>query len=255
MAMRLVVSFDGHFELSCKEYIFIFKKRMFKIVKGEDHGTNKIITITDGSDEEYEQAMEDILSFFNYMAWEHGIGFTYVSSYGAGLPDNIKLESIKVDVKDPVNHRGTLVILGYCPPVKNETQEVALGLYNEALVTENVFFRTINFWKILCIPPLGQKKSNPIEWINNNLARIHQQDNFKELIRGKKNIGKYIYDEYRNALHHIERKPTLYPTKLRDRLKVAIVSWVMRDLAGLYIREGLQLKNSSEKLEILSTIS
>lgn len=257
MAQMLVVLFDGPFELSCKEYIFMFKGRKFRIVSGKDGSIHKILTITDGSDAEYEQAMETILSFFNYMAWEHGLSFSYCSSYGTGISNDKKIELLNVTAEDSVDSRGALVVLDYLPPVTNEAQEIALGLYNEALATDSVFFKTINFWKILCVPRTPQdrvKENKVIKWINNNVSKIYQSELFKELIKNEKDIGNYIYNEYRNALHHIERKPTLSPTKLNDRTKVAIISWPMRELATMYIEEELQLKGYSEKLNILSTV-
>lgn len=170
----------------------------------------------------------------------------------------LTLENMPIHIPYPPLPKGVVREPDHIPDVQDETEKLALSLMNEAHCSSSPFFRFINYWKILELPPPGKTVSGKAEdramtWINSipehKLAVDERiQD---ELKRRRKSLGEYLWNVFRNAIVHVTRKPSLKPNNPQHQLKTYIAASVACNLASLYIRDVLESHVSSRSVKIL----
>ena len=132
------------------------------------------------------------------------------------------------------------------PEIENNEQREALILFREAKSTNNNYLSFLFFWQILEIG-----NNQPIGWINKVYRKNRNKlgiskDDIKDLsLKGKK-LGDYFYDDFRNAISHIFKRP-----KGKKRMKIdspddnILIDRgrnVIKEFARFYIENELKLK-------------
>lgn len=248
------------------EIIFEFEGRIFRLMRGVRGEPHQVLTILDCPDAkaqttEQEKVYETLSRFCDYLSWEWNCGVECSPGGGIGFrAGQLTLENMPIYVPHPPLPKGVSREPDHIPDVQNETTKLALSLMNEARCSSSPFFSFINYWKVLELSPVGTaKRVNPedraIEWINNipehKLAldeRIRD-----ELKRRGKSLGEYLWKDFRNAIVHVTRKPSLSPNNPRHQLETHLAAGVARQLAQLYIRDVLGIGKYSRPIKILKT--
>lgn len=254
-----------HFDTTCRfskaEYIFEFEGRKYRLIRGTDKELDKLCTIADGSQKENDNCHETTMRLLDYLAWELGQPIRYVGAGGQGYSEGkLNLDTALINCFHGRVLRNLVVDISTIPDVTNDTQQLALSLWNEARASDSPFLGFINYWKILELPPHGKRlKGKPsiraIKWVNSVPShRVYMGKEMEGILAKEKiDLGAYLYDNCRNAIAHVTRESTLVPSKIADRLKVYLASRVAEDMARYYMREELGLKGYAKPLRIIKT--
>ena len=242
------------------EYIFKFEGKMYRLIRGTDQELDKLCTITDNSDAEHDES-ERTMRLVDYLSWELRQPIRYVSVGNQGYADGkITLETALINSFHGRRLRGSVVNISSIPDVTNDTQRLALSLWNEARVSYSPFLGFINYWKILELSPYGKRlKGKPSKrakkWVNSvPHHKVYIREEMGKILAAEKiDLGTFLYDRCRNAIAHVTRKPVLSPGNVKDRLQINIAGEVAENLARYYMQEELGLKGYSQPLEIVKT--
>ena len=229
------------------ECIFEFESRKFRLIRGTDTELDKLCTILDDWEREQNQAYEMVLRLCDYWGWQWGIGVRCLPGGGAGVrAEAADLEKLPVVSFRSRGGRNFLVSPMYLPDVQNSTLKLALSLHNEARCSGSPFLSFINYWKILELdPPNHSSKRKPEEramkWIDQvPRSKVPISDDFEAMLKQRRlTLGKYLYDQCRNAIVHVTRKPTVHPGIAADRLKIHEATGLAAQLAEYRIRTCL----------------
>lgn len=256
-------SFNSPCNFVDAEYIFEFEGVKYRLIRGTEDESDKLLTISDDSSQKgTDECFERTMRLLDYLSWDLPSGIQFLGGTGYGMKENIKLENAYAVGFRRRNLRYILTP-GFTeiPDVKNDTQKFALSLWNEAKVSASPFLAFINYWKIIELIPQGVKskgsaKSRAIKWINGlPINRINGLSELKKILttrRTKKTIGDYLYGECRNAIAHVTRKPTLKPSNVESLKQISKPKEVMRAIAKYYIEKELKLEYSTP-LKIIKT--
>jgi len=231
-------------------------------VRGEPH---QVLTILDCPAEaqttKQENIYETLSRFCDYLGWEWSLGVECSPKGGVGFrAGQLTLDNMPIYVPHPPLPKGVSREPAYIPEVQNETTKLALSLMNEARCSSSPFFSFINYWKVLELCPAGTaKRGKPedrvITWINNvpeHKLGIDERIQI-ELERRRKSLGEYLWDDFRNAIVHITRKPSLRPNNPRHQLEIYLAAGIAYHLAKLYIQEVLSIGKYSIPIKVLKT--
>jgi hypothetical protein len=255
------INTGGSFEEA--EYIFEFEGKKFRLIRGTDIESDKLTTISDGSKEDDFNCRETAMRLIDYISWQIGVPIQYLgSSTGTGISSKkFNFDNTPINAFHKRILRGRVVRVEKIPKVVNETQKLALSLWNEAEGSNSDFLSFINYWKILELPPHNTKRKgkpnvSAENWINNlSTSNVSGLKDLKDNLSKNRttDLGKYLYEECRNAIAHVTRKPRLNPSKLEDQNKISSVLLVVRSMAKYYIKSELMLDTHSERLKIFKT--
>lgn len=243
------------------EYIFEFEGMKFRLVRGTDTELDKLCTITDASETANETAYETALRLCDYLSWEWNIGIRCMNVGGVGFKEGqFTLENLPIAFFHARSLRSTLVEPRYLPNVQSDEAQVALSLLNEARYSNSPFFSSINYWKILEIPPpgtspKGKPENRAIRWIDQvSSSRVYFLGEFRDSLKKQSvnlTAGNYLWKECRNAIAHITRPPVLTPSKTKDRQKILQAKRALSGLAEFYVRTSLGLDKRESLMRIL----
>ena len=109
----------------------------------------------------------------------------------------------------PRNERNLVANFESIIDVASKELEVALSLYNEAMFTQNVFYRFFSFWKILEIKYPDRPTNNASEYINQMISedKIYLDSFIVNLLSKGIDVGNHLYSDFRCAIAHITREP------------------------------------------------
>lgn len=261
MPVLWTFNFDSPCYFNEAEYMFEFEGREYRLIRGTDEECDKLLTITD--DYSPDECIERVMRLLDFLSWTLKVGIQFLGGVSHGIKKGtLTLETAPIGFL----RKRKLIIYGVdissIPEVKNDVQIDALSLWNEAEISTSPFLGFINYWKIVELFPHGTKpKGSPeeraIDWVDNvNTNKIINLDKLKKAIAGKEiTVGKFLYNECRNAIAHITRKPTLKPSKVEDHKKISLPKQVMRALAKYYMETQLGLGGYHIPLKILKTKS
>jgi len=133
------------------------------------------------------------------------------------------------------------------PMVENEKQRKAIALFRQAFSNPNPYFQFLFYWHVVGI---GKKK--PSDWIDEThkkkeigglsdyLTRLH--------LVGNRPLGKYLHEDCRNAIAHINRshgRRELRIDDLDDLERFWISTYVVKEFARFYIKNELGLNKKA----------
>lgn len=247
------------------ELTFEFEGRTFRLIRGVRGEPHQVLTILDCPAEaqttEQENIYETLSRFCDYLGWEWNWGIECSPKGGIGFrAGQLTLDNMPIYVPHPPLPKGVSREPDHIPDAQNETVKLALSLMNEARCSSSPFFSFINYWKVLELSPAGTaKRGKPearvIAWINQIPEHKFALDERirDELRRRGKSLGEYLWGDFRNAIMHVTRKPSLRPNNPRHQLETHLAAGAAHQLAALYICDVLGMGMYSKPVKVLKT--
>ena len=120
----------------------------------------------------------------------------------------------------------------------SEERRLALALYRDGISSRSNYYQFLNLYKILQIRLPGLKVA---DWIN-----AHADDNIPSSPRvlelraqGMTDLASYLYENWRNAIAHVEREPRVNPDDVETLRRISQDLLIVRDLARTMIESPL----------------
>ena len=115
---------------------------------------------------------------------------------------------------------------------------LALALYRDGISSQSSYYQFLSLYKILQIRLPGPSVA---DWIN-----AHADDNIPSITwirelraEGVTNLAEYLYENWRNAIAHVEREPRVNPDDLEQRMRINQDLPIVRDMARTMIESEL----------------
>ena len=120
----------------------------------------------------------------------------------------------------------------------SEERWLALALFKEGVNSSSVFYRFLNFWKIL---ELAMKDKKPRwDWINAKVSKLEQhRDRIEEIVKTSTDVAEYLDYSGRCAIAHVFRDPIVNPDDYNDYMRISQDVRVVQDLARAAVDEFL----------------
>lgn len=247
------IGFDNSSRLSRHIYCFEYTGVRYKLIQDNPRKwCDVLLTIIEDKKSAVteQKAYNTAGEFLSALSWENNSRIKVWQLGGPGGQDFILKKARRSMFDFPRIPFGGY-ILGYSiyriPKIESLEQKTALALFREAFSSNNIFLSFLFFWQILEVGKL-----DPIGWINKNYYKkgnklyLEKGDINRLPLKGR-SLGHYLYDDCRNAIAHIRRKPTktkLQFDDLEENVKLSISTRIIGEFAKLYIKEELNLKNS-----------
>jgi len=247
-------AFDSTCIFPFERCLFRYEGREFVLYSGNDEQCEVIQTIINHPNER-DKVFQIIQKFLFCYGWDNHCYFHFTADAGMGLPKPIDLlerEPIRVKRK----YRNLLVNFEYIISPATRELEVALSLYNDAKYTPDQFYAFICYWKILEIPYSG-RTLKPVDWINDVIKKgcnIYITDYIRDLISKNRDIGKFFKEKCRNAIAHIERRPTVVSFNADDYRQIASACSGIEPFTTYFIRNELGTPKYSDRIEVIKKI-
>ena len=225
---------DSNLKIGTEEQIYFpFEGRTFRWINGTAE-TKAVISIGVKNINDHRTEDELLNRLLSVLVWEHGQPI--VKESGVGGPRRpIPLiwgprMSIGLQVDPRYLFRDTG---GY-----SEERWLALALFKEGFNSRSVFYRFLNFWKIV---ELAIKDKNARwAWINTKAPHLGlQRERVQEIVKTNPNIAEYLDYSGRCAIAHIFRDPIINPDDRDDYIRISQDVRVVEDLARAAVEEFL----------------
>jgi predicted RNA-binding protein YlxR (DUF448 family) len=195
-----------------------------------------------------EEARQQILQFASALAWRENAKVEIFLWTGGGRPHGV----------GKIRGRTTQYFFEAegLPEIADETALCALAFYREGLSISNPFFAFLSFYKtIATIHRNGRERG---QWISQALERLDAnkaKNRVEELRNTQADIGKYLYDEGRNAIAHAELESFVNPDRIEDHERIRKDLPVMRNLAAIAIEEKFSIYSWIRDKSILTSVA
>lgn len=253
MAYLMHIGFDNSSRLCRRIYYFEYKKVKYKLIQNNPKKWCDVLLTIIGDKESNitEQiAYNTAGEFLSALGWENNSKVKLWHSGGPGGRDfTLRKARCSMFTFPRVPFGGYSLGYDICriPKIETLEQKTALALFREAFSSNNHFLSFLFFWQIFEVG-----KMNPIGWINKSYSRKMNKlylpkEYMNRLDLKGRSLGHYLYDDCRNAIAHIRRKPTktrLQFDTLEEDARLAISTRIIEEFAKLYIKDELNLKNS-----------
>ena len=122
----------------------------------------------------------------------------------------------------------------------SEERWLTLALYKEGVNSRSVFYRFLNFWKIIEVAL--KDKNDRWAWINAKAPKISvHQDRIKHITSANPNIAEYLDYSGRCAIAHVFRRPFVDPDDYDDYSRISQDVRIVEELARAAVDEFLPL--------------
>jgi len=214
MAYLMHIGFDNSAKLWKNVFYFEYKGIRYKLIQNNNRMYCDVL-LTIISDENNIKLINNAYliasEFISALSWQLN-SFAKVKYLGGwGKPENFVLRRAKCSsfsfheiafCEESINND----ILSI-PEIENNEQRDALILFREAKSTNNDYLSFLFFWQILDI-----NRNDSIGWINKvyrkNRKKLRiSKDSIKELPLNGRKLGNYFYDDFRNAISHLFKRP------------------------------------------------
>jgi hypothetical protein len=253
MAYLIHIGFDNSAKLWKNVFYFEYKGIRYKLIQ---NNSNKYcdVLLTVIPDENNIKLINNAYliasEFISALSWE--LNSTAKVKYlgGIGRPINLNLRRAKCSsfsfheiafYGESVNND-----ISSIPEIENNEQRDALVLFREAKSTNNDYLSFLFFWQILEI-----NRNDPISWINKiyrknrNKLRI-SIDSIKALPLNDRKLGNYFYDDFRNAISHLFKRPKgkrkIKIDTPNDNNLISRGRWIIEEFTRFYIENELKLQ-------------
>lgn len=244
-------SFDSTCRFKEKRYIFSFKNKDFLLISGDDEFADSILTIIEKETD--EEIFEIVNIFLCSIAWATHNGFQLLASSSKPINNSINLEDLNSFLRIRRYYKN-IINLGPITSIKDEKQEKALSLFNEAEYSNNIFYSFFCLWRILEIKYSEGKVS---EWID-KIAKSNPEKINDSISLGAKNmnksIGRYLYVYFRCAIAHCNSEPLKFNYRLNDIIEMKRMINDFKELVKFFIYSELKLELYTNKINNLKII-
>lgn len=243
-----------HFSLSSQArlarpwYLIEYNGIRFKLVQqNEWRWADLLLTIVPtASESDRQNAFQAAQEFVNLLSWQlHAPMQLVYSGFRSCLPETRIAEVNPSILTYPrVLFNGNFVnnSPSFVPALDTEHQKLALGLFREALASNNDYFSFLFFWHVLesgreCGDIVAERiiRDHPIYGLDGDVA---------ELSLGCHTLSYHLKENVRNAIAHIRRKSNRRPitlSSLKERYEIAASSRIVRKIAEKYIKHELHI--------------
>ena len=244
------------------QYVFEFGGQQFCLVRGTDSTWHELYTIMMGMPNDRSSVDELVQRLCDWWGWAWKNGVHLSGGEGIGVSEDTALEELPLLSASRSGPRGSVITPHTAPDAasQSEAQAEALSLWNEAACSRSPFLSMFNYWKILELPPpeLGVVKGKPekraIGWIDRIClcpSKICVPDEIQKVLAQRSvTPGQYLYDQCRNAISHVTRKPVLRTHKMQDRLKIDRAARFAGRLAEHYMYACLKVEENMILLQV-----
>lgn len=253
MAYLMHIGFDNSARLWKNVFYFKYKGVRFKLIQNNSTKYCDVLLTIISDINNIKSINHTYLiasEFISALSW--GLNSTAKVKYLGGIdrPIKMNLKGAKCCMFDfhEIAFCGEIIRceVSPIPEIENDEQREALILFREANSVNNDYLSFLFFWQIFDI-----NRRDPISWINKvyrknrNKLRI-SKDDIKELsLKGKK-LGDYFYDEFRNAIAHLFKRPKgkkrMKIDSPDDNILIERGRWIIKEFARFYIENELKLK-------------
>ena len=202
------MAFDSTCMFNFKRCLFKYKEREWVLFKGNELYSESIDTII-SSEEEREVAFALAHEFLYFFGWQNRCYFHFLADSTKYPASREMLLTTQTPLCKAYRYhrklRSDFKSIANLP--STEIFKDGLSLYNDALYTNDLFYRFLCLYKILDLP-VPSKKS-PEEWVNYSLDEVKKTilyTSTKIYIEKVDNLGKFFSDHCRNSITHIHRK-------------------------------------------------
>jgi len=250
MSLLMHIGFDNSSRLSRRIYYFKYKDVKFKLIQTERKWQDVLITVAHDSKTKIseEKAYDAAAEFLTALSWENNSLVKFGHSGGVGVPNGYSLRKARCRCFTFPEAPFIGYTLGYnltiLPKIETEEQRIALTLFREAKSSNNVYLSFLFYWQVMEV-----EGGDPIGWINKVYVKERHKiyieaHGLKILNLGEKKIGNYFYDDRRNAIAHIYRKPgktALHLDTIEETQKAHVSKSIISEFARIFIRDRLKL--------------
>jgi hypothetical protein len=181
--------------------------------------------------EDYRLTTEMVNRFLSAIAWECKISVVNSFSVGTAKRPTPAVSGARTGFGIQVS-AAYLLQSGNEPP--SDQRRLALALYKEGLNSPSVFYKFLNFWKILEVGV--KKKAERDRWIGASLSKVPSG---LELMGREADALKYLEHSCRNAISHVWRPPIIDPDNYEDTMRLQKDVIVVDELAQEMIKTVL----------------
>lgn len=253
MAYLMHIGFDNSAKLCKNVFYFEYKGIRYKLIQNNSNKyCDVLLTVIpdENSTELINNAYSIASEFVSALSWQLN-SFAKVKYLGGwGRSKNFILKSAKcssfsfheIAFCGGIKNSDILSI----PEVENNEQRDALILFREAKSVNNDYLSFLFFWQILEI-----NRNDPISWINKvyrknrNKLRI-SIDSIKALPLNGRKLGNYFYDDFRNAISHLFKRPKgkrkIKIDTPNDNNLISRGRWIIEEFTRFYIENELKLQ-------------
>lgn len=249
MPYLMHVAFDNSNRLDRNVYYFKYKGIKFKLIQNSQKYKDVLLTILPEPNDQEEKIFKIASEYLSALSWQNGAMVIITCSGSAGRRE-ITLRKAKCSMFDfreiPRGyHSGKDYSILVIPKIENDRQRKALALFRQAFSNLNPYFSFLFYWHVSGVG--GRKPCEVCKWIDASFKGkdVHVlKEDLTRLHLGKRTLGKYLYDDCRNAIAHIERSPGRKELKiddLNDLERIYISTRIIEKFARFYIKNELGL--------------
>ena len=212
-----------------EEALLEFEGRRFRWINGTAE-SKAILSVRCQSAQEVKSTTELVNRFLSALVWQSNVGIA--KAFSVGGPKRL------IPIASGARmHGGLRVSPDYALPqeaVSSDRKRLALALYKEGQNAASVFYRFLNYWKILelGIPKRGERDL----WIATTLPSVIGGSDW--LSGMKSDAVEYLRESCRNAISHVFHKPTIDPDNYDDNTRLERDVRTVEELAKALIRSG-----------------
>lgn len=253
MPYLMHIGFDNSARLWKNVFYFEYKGIRYKLIQNNNRMYCDVLLTVIPDEKNIELINNAYLiasEFISALCWQLNSFAKVKYLGGCGRPENFVLRRAKCSMFGfhEIAFCGEIVNceISRIPEIENDEQREALILFREANSVNNDYLSFLFFWQILDI-----NRGDPISWINKVYRKNRNKlgiskENIKELsLKGKK-LGDYFYDEFRNAIAHLFKRPKgkkrMKIDSPDDNILIERGRWIIKELARFYIENELKLK-------------
>jgi hypothetical protein len=124
------------------------------------------------------------------------------------------------------------------PTTYSEERWLALALFKEGVNSDSVFYKFVNFWKIL--EKTIKKKKARLTWINSKGPQLgSHRERIDEIMKKNADLAEYLYDSGRCAIVHVFHDPIVNPDDYNDFVRISEDVRIVQELARAAVDEFL----------------
>lgn len=253
MTTLVQIGLDDPFRLASDVHYFEYKGFEFKLVQTEaPERSDVILTLAPGHDDDYvAEAYQTAGEFVTGLSWQLDVGMAVRPLGTVTVGAQFGLKQAKPNISaftrlPPLGKHGGYDI-GRIARIENEEQKTALTLYREAGGSNKVTLSILFSWQVL-----ETRGETAVQWVNEVVSGdlpndlVYTSDLISKVdTRGMK-IGKYLLEDCRHAIAHVNRQPgrrqLLFDDYDEDR-RLGASKEILARLARYYIKQELGVQN------------
>lgn len=255
MPYLMHVGFDNSARLWKNVFYFEYKGVRFKLIQNNSKMYRDVlltVILDENNIELLNNAYLIASEFIAALSWQLNSFAKVEYLGGSGKQENIILRKARCSMFD--FHK-----IAFCggsknneistiPEIENNEQREALILFREAKSTNNNYLSFLFFWQILEIG-----NNQPIGWINKVYRKNRNklgisEDYINKLHLRRRKLGDYFYDDFRNAIAHLFKRPEgkkrIKIDTPNDNMLISTGRIIIEEFARFFIENELKLNKN-----------